>query len=201
MHLMEKELPPGRPPLVTNIAEDEAGYQTGTRTTNIKSVDFKLYRKQVQGALEPLFNTHPVLQKIRRGEPVNDRELDELRKLVLVQNPNVDIKVLVDFYPQATASLDKILRTLVGMDSQAVAERFTAFAAEHPLTSTQMRFLDLLQSHIRSFGTIEMQQLFEQPFTTINTQGVIGVFPDPEQVLRLKSIVDSFAVKTGSTAP
>lgn len=201
IHLMEKELPPGLPPLVTNIAEDEAGYQTGTRTTNIKSVDFKLYRKQVQGALEPLFNTHPVLQKIRRGEPVNDRELDELRKLVLVQNPNVDIQVLVDFYPQATASLDKILRTLVGMDSQAVAERFTAFAAEHQLTSTQMRFLDLLQSHIRSFGTIEMQQLFEQPFTTINTQGVIGVFPDPEQVLRLKSIVDSFAVKTGSTAP
>ena len=46
-----------------------------------------------------------------------------------------------------------------------------------------------------------MQQLFEQPFTTINTQGVIGVFPDPEQVLRLKSIVDSFAVQTGQAAP
>jgi len=201
MHLMEKDPILDRPPLVTNIAEDEADYQTEARTTNIKSVDFKLYRKQVQGALEPLFNTHPVLQKIRRGEPVNDRELDELRKLVLVQNPNVDIQVLVDFYPQATASLDKILRTLVGMDSQAVAERFTAFAAEHQLTSTQMRFLDLLQSHIRSFGTIEMQQLFEQPFTTIHTQGVIGVFPDKQQVIRLKSIVESFAVATGQAAP
>ncbi|KDM91868.1 DEAD/DEAH box helicase family protein [Photobacterium galatheae] len=201
MHLMGKELAePPRPPVYTNIAEDEAEYRTEIRSTNLKSVDFKLYRKQVQGALEPLFETNPVLVKIRKGEPVTDVEIDELRKLVIVQNPNIDIKVLKDFYPQATAGLDKILRTLVGMDSQAVAERFTDFAAEHHLNSTQMRFLDLLKNHIRDFGTVEMKQLFEQPFTAINSDGVTGVFPNMEQVVALKNIVDSLTVQTGKSA-
>lgn len=197
---MEKTPTPPNSPLVTNIKEDEADYQTGQRKTNIKSVDFKLYRKQVQGVLEPLFNSNPVLQKIRCGQPVADHELDELRKLVLVQNPNVDIKVLTDFYPEASAGLDKILRTLVGMDGEAVAERFTAFAAEHRLSAVQMRFLDLLKNHIRTFGTIEMKQLFEQPFTSVNSQGVSGVFPDMAQVMALKSIVDGFTVNTGKAA-
>ncbi|MFM5018702.1 DEAD/DEAH box helicase family protein [Aeromonas veronii] len=201
MHLMEKTPTPSSPPLVTNIKEDEGEYQTGQRKTNIKSVDFKLYRKQVQGVLEPLFDSNRVLQKIRRGQPVTDHELDELRKLVLVQNPNVDIKVLTDFYPEASAGLDKILRTLVGMDGEAVAARFTAFAAEHHLSAVQMRFLDLLKNHIRTFGTIEMKQLFEQPFTSVNSQGVAGVFPDMAQVMALKAIVDGFAIETGKAVP
>ncbi|HIF9462351.1 TPA: DEAD/DEAH box helicase family protein [Photobacterium damselae] len=201
MYLIDKgPIEPPTPPVYTNIAEDEAEYRTETRSTNLKSVDFKLYRKLVQGALEPLFETNPVLVKIRKGEPVTDAEIDEIRKLVIVQNPNIDIKVLKDFYPEATAGLDKILRTLVGMDSQAVAERFTAFAAEHHLNSTQMRFLGLLKNHIRDFGTVEMKQLFEQPFTAINSDGVTGVFPNMEQVVALKSIVDSLTVQTGKPA-
>lgn len=200
MHLMEKSVVAPQPPIITNIAEDEADYQSAQRKTNLKSVDFKLYRKQVQGALEPLFSSNPVLQKIRRGQPVNERELDELRKLVLIQNPNVDIKVLSDFYPEASAWLDKILRTLVGMESEAVAERFTAFAAAHRLNATQMRFLDLLKNHVRDFGAIEMKQLFEQPFTSVNSQGVTGVFPDMAQVVALKAIVDGFSVDTGNSS-
>lgn len=201
MHLMDKvPIEQPRPPVYTNIAEDEAECQTGMRSTNLKSVDFKLYRKQVQGALKPLFATNPVLVKIRKGDPVSDREMDELRKLVIVHNPNIDIKVLKDFYPEATAGLDKILRTLVGMDSDAVAMKFTAFASEYHLNSTQMRFLDLLKNHIRDVGTIEMKQLFEQPFTAINSDGVTGVFPQMEQVMALKTIVDSLAVETGKLA-
>lgn len=201
MYLMDKDPVSGPlPPIYTNITEDESDFQISTRSTNLKSVDFKIYRKQIQGVLEPLFETNPVLVKIRKGDLVTDVEIDELRKLIIVQNPNIDIKVLKDFYPEATAGLDKILRTLVGMDSRAVAERFTAFAAEHHLNSTQMRFLDLLKNHIRDFGTVEMKQLFEQPFTAINSDGVTGVFPDMEQVVALKSIVDSFTVQTGKPA-
>ncbi|MGL5292451.1 MAG: type I restriction-modification enzyme R subunit C-terminal domain-containing protein, partial [Aeromonas sp.] len=70
----------------------------------------------------------------------------------------------------------------------------------HRLSAVQMRFLDLLKNHIRTFGTIEMKQLFEQPFTSVNSQGVTGVFPDMAQVMALKAIVDGFAVDTGQAA-
>lgn len=77
-----------------DITEDANLIQTENRKTNIRSIDFKLYRQQVQGALEPLFQQNPVLKKIRNGEPVTQSELDELAKLVLIQNPNVDIRAL-----------------------------------------------------------------------------------------------------------
>ncbi len=200
MHLMEKETPPPEPVVFTDITEDRDQIRREVRETNIRPVDFKLYRQQIQGALEPLFTSSPVLIKIRNGEPVTEQELDELTKLVLIQNPNVDIKVLKDFYPQASAGLDQILRTLVGMDHQAVAERFARFAAAHSLSSQQLRFLDMLKNHIRDFGTIEMKQLFEQPFTRIHGEGVTGVFTDMNQVMAIKDIVDSFSVNTGQPA-
>lgn len=195
MNLMEKTPNTQSPPIYTDIKEKQDEMITTLRPTNITSIDFKLYQKQVQGALEPLFTTNPVLVKIRKGEGVTEAEIDELRKLVMVQNPNIDIKVLKDFYPEATLSLDKILRTLVGMDKDAVAEKFTAFAHMHQLNSTQIRFLDLLKNHIRDCGALEMKQLFEQPFTAINSQGVTGVFPKIEQVTALKNILDSFAIE------
>ena len=68
-----------------DITEDANLIQTETRKTNIRSIDFKLYRQRVQGALEPLFQQNPVLKKIRNGEPVTQAELDELAKLVLIR--------------------------------------------------------------------------------------------------------------------
>ena len=200
MYLMEKVVPPPQPIVYTDITEDRDKIQHEVRETNIRTVDFKLYRQQVQGALEPLFTTNAVLVKIRNGEPVSDQELEELSKLILVQNPNVDIKVLKDFYPEASAGLDQILRTLVGMDSSAVAARFAEFAANNALTSQQLRFLDLLKNHIRDYGAIEMKQLFEQPFTRIHGEGITGVFSDMDQVMAIKTIVDDLSVSLGSPA-
>lgn len=200
MYLMEKVKPPKREIVYTDITEDSNHVKYEVQETNIKSVDFKLYRQQVEGALKPLFTTSPVLIKIRNGEPVTEKELEELSKLVLIQNPNVDIKVLKEFYPEATASLDQILRTLVGMNNNAVAARFAEFAAAHQLTSQQLRFLDMLKNHIRDFGTVEMKQLFEQPFTRIHAEGITGLFPNIDQVIQLKQIVDGFAVNVGKPA-
>ena len=201
MYLMEGDITEPTPdPVELDITEDKSQIQSGQRESKIKSVDFKLYRQQVQGVLEPLFDNNPALIKIRRGEPLKPKELDELVKLVLVQNPNVDLKVLQEFYPDATVSLDHILRTLVGMESSAVADRFASFAAENNLNSQQIRFLDMLKNHIRDYGTIEMAQLFDKPFTQIHGEGITGLFPDMEQVVQIKQIVDSLSVKTGQPA-
>ncbi|MTI12267.1 type I restriction-modification enzyme R subunit C-terminal domain-containing protein, partial [Sansalvadorimonas verongulae] len=110
------------------------------------------------------------------------------------QNPNVDIRTLKEFYPEASASLDQILRTIVGMDGQAVAEKFAGFAAAHNLNSQQIRFLDMLKNHIRDYGTVEMSKLFEQPFTHIHGEGITGVFPDVVQAMAIKEIVESLRV-------
>ncbi|EMM0837340.1 DEAD/DEAH box helicase family protein [Enterobacter ludwigii] len=200
MHLMEKEVIPQVGALTVDVTEDVTQIETGIRKTQVRTVDFRLWRQQVQGALEPLFQQNPVLKKIRHGEPVTPEELDELAKLVLIQNPNIDIRDLKSFFPQATASLDKLLRTIIGMDGHAVAERFALFASANHLNSQQIRFLEMLKNHIRDYGTIEMKQLFEQPFTQIHGEGVTGIFPDMQQIVTLQKIVEELGVVIPSPA-
>ena len=70
------------------------------------------------------------------------------------------------------------------------------FGRMYGLSSQQLRFLSLLKNHVRDYCTIEMRQLFEQPFTHIHNEGVTGVFPDLEQIVQLQKIVEELGVVT-----
>lgn len=184
--------PPPPPTTVLDIREDEAEYRVEHRSTNVRSVDFVIYRKAVQAALEPLFATDPVLQKVRRGEPITPEELDQLNSLLHTRNPNVDLATLREFYPDTAVPLAHILRAIVGLDHQAVDAKFTAFAQSHALTSQQLRFLAMLKDHIRQFGAIAVAQLFDAPFNTLHAEGLGGVFPNQTQLDELVALVRGF---------
>ena len=71
-----------------------------------------------------------MLKKIRNGEQVTETDLAQLSSLVHTQNPSVDLNTLKEFFPESTASLDKILRTIVGMDKNAIEQSFTTFVQQ-----------------------------------------------------------------------
>jgi len=193
MHLAERPtLPPGPGPVFVDIAEDAAEYQVEVRKTNIRSVDATIYRQSVEAALRPLFDSNPVLQKIRDGLPVSDAELDQLNSLIHTNNPSVDLHVLREFYADTAAPLAAILRTIVGMDARAVETRFAQFAQKYRLDSQQLRFLGMLKEQICKSGSIRLDALFEAPFTSIHGEGIGGVFPRDEQLDELTGIIRSF---------
>lgn len=193
MELAERpDLPPPMPTPHLDIHEDEAEYQVNVRPSKIKSVDFGIYRKAVQSALEPLFETDPVLLKLRRGELITPEELDKLNSLLHTRNPDVDLSTLREFYPDTAVQLTQILRGIVGLDHAAVDVRFSAFAQAHALNSQQLRFLALLKDHIRQFGAIAVGQLFDAPFNTVHAEGLGGVFPNPVQLDEVVRLVRAF---------
>jgi type I restriction enzyme, R subunit len=194
IHLAEPPSPPPPPPLVTrlDIREDTADIEVTIRQTRIKSVDYGIYRKAVQSVLEPLFDTDPVLKKIRRGEPVTDEELDRLNSLLHTLNPDVNLATLREFFPDTAVPLAHILRSIVGHDHEAVEARFTAFAQTHALNSQQLRFLALLKEHIRQYGALTPDKLFEAPFTTVHAEGLGGIFPNDKQLDEVVRLVRSF---------
>lgn len=193
IHLAEAPVTPPSP-MVTrlDVREDPGEYRVQERPTHIRSVDFGIYRKAVQAALEPLFETDPVLLKIRRGETVTPEELDRLNSLLHTRNPSVDLQTLREFFPETAVPLGNILRSIVGHDHTVVEQRFTAFAQGHALNSTQLRFLSMLQQHIRQYGALHLGQLFEAPFTTIHAEGLGGVFPNERQLDEVVQLVRSF---------
>ncbi|WP_341679405.1 DEAD/DEAH box helicase family protein [Niveibacterium sp. SC-1] len=192
-HLAEAPvMPPPMPVTVLDVKEDEAEYRVDEIQSKVKSIDARIYQQKVEATLRPLFDSDPVLGKLRRGEPVTEAELDQLNSLVHTHNPDVDLRTLAEFYGDTAVPLAQILRSLIGMDGAAVEARFTAFAQKYPLTSTQLRFLDMLKEHITLSGAIHLAQLFQAPFTRIHDEGITGVFALDGQLDELVGIVRSF---------
>jgi type I restriction enzyme R subunit len=176
MKLAEK--PAKGAPRTYDVTEETDAIRLSRRSSGLAAIDMRQYEAEVNAALRGLFDSDPALQRLRAGEPIAPADLDRLAKLVLVQNPNVDMAVLREFYPDAEA-LAAFFRQAVGVDPDALRARFAEFAAGHPaLSGTQRRFLQMLETHIARHGAISVAQLYEPPFTGIDSAGIEGVFPD-----------------------
>ncbi len=166
--------------------------------TQLKFNDMPGYRQQVQAALLKVFDQNPTLQKIKAGEPVTEADLKALTSLVLTQNPDVDQQILREFFEDTAEPLDQAIRSIIGMDADAVNARFADFIFSHPsLTANQMSFLNLLKNHISRYGAIEIEDLYEPPFTSVHSDGLDGVFMDEKIIDELIEIIASFQPRTG----
>lgn len=198
MHHRQKGGEPLPLPKTIDVADGEVEFSR--RTSNIRSIDMQLYRQLVEETLERLFDTSPALQKIRRGEPVSEKDLTSLSSLVLIQNPDVNLELLKEFFPDSVLPLDFIIRTIVGMEPAAVEKRFAAFARHFAENSRQTHFLRLLKNHIQKYGAITVEKLYEEPFTTIASDGLDGVFVEETQIDELINIIKTFQPQKEATA-
>jgi len=197
IHYREKDGGGGIPPKVVDVSEDTAAIFTTRRSTSLRTVDMKAYKQLVEAELKKHFETNPVLKKIRAGEVVSPGDLQSLVSLVLTQNPHVSLKDLNEFFESTALPLDITIRAIVGLDPEAVKNKFSEFVLSHPsLTAKQTRFLALLQNHIIKFGFITVDRLYEQPFTVVDADGPEGIFERTEDVDELMKIVNLFAPTT-----
>lgn len=192
-HKLKQTGPTSIPPKIVDVAEDAAEYEVQRRSASLRSVDVRAYEKLVEQVLAKHFDTNPTLKKIRAGEAVSEADLRALTSLVLVQNPDVDLNVLQQFYSATAAPLDHIIRSIVGMEPLAVKARFAAFVQQHPsLNSKQIHFLNLLQNHIAKFGNVKLDRLYQDPFTIVDAEGLDGVFTDQRDADALVTVIQSF---------
>jgi len=149
------------------------------------------YRHRVEGVLKEKFRTHPVLTKIRAGHAVTDEELDELARQVLKIDPQIELKHL-PVHINIKGDLHRALRSIIGLDAGTVDAAFTGFMHKHrELTSGQLRFLSMLKAHICANGGLDIDRLYEAPFTTISADGIDGVFSD-ELIDELLDLITRF---------
>lgn len=191
MHHRHKETTTSVPPRTIDLKDGDIEF--AQRKSNIPEVDMSVYKEQVEEALRDLFHENPTLQKIRAGQPVSDDDIKALCSLILTHNPGVDIEVLKEFY---NVPVDQLIRSLIGMDLEFVKKRFIRFVQHYPgLNANQTFFLNLLQNHIAKYGSIELERLYEAPFTSVNSNGLDGVFTDEKQIDDLVDIIRTFQLR------
>jgi len=193
MHHRERGGGQALPPKIVDITEDETGIRFNRRSASMNAVDMKAYQQIVEAEIKKHFETNRTLKKIRSGEPVSEADLQALVSLILTQSPNASRAVLAEFFSATAEPLQFAIRAIIGMDAEAVHEKFAAFARKHPkLTAKQTRFLALLQNHIARYGTITVEKLYEAPFTVVDADGLDGVFEDETEVSDLLQVLRAF---------
>jgi type I restriction enzyme R subunit len=188
-------------PLVVDIQQDPGSVTQGNYEVKLAELGRAAYEGHVRKVLGELFATNPTLQRIERREAVSEADLQALVSLVLTQSPDLDLRDLLDYYPDTAGHLDLAIRSIIGRDATEVEQRFTAFANRHNLSAPQNQFLGLLLNHIRLYGSIRPEKLWEDPFTKLHADGVEGVFRDETQLNELLQLVDAFQTDgpTGDT--
>jgi type I restriction enzyme R subunit len=170
-------------PRILNVAEDPAEYRTEIHKVKLDGLDLAAYRNRVESVLRDLMEKSTALQRIRAGQPVAAVDLDSLVSEVLIMDPDLHLEELLVHYPNKSKSLALAIRQIIGMDAARVNEHFRVFIQKYPsLNANQIRFLELLQSYITRYGAIELEKLWEAPFTTVHAEGIDGVFTDSHQV-------------------
>lgn len=183
-----------REPIILDVKEDESQIEHQRRKvqmSEMSGIDMAAYRNRVNQVLQSIIDQNETLRKIRLGEPVTETDLEDLCSLVLTQEPGLDLHELLEYYQQA-GSLDQAIREIIGMEAEAVRQRFISFVQAHPnLASHQIKFLDLLQNHIAKYGSIKTDELYQPPFTSLHTESLDGLF-EAALADELFEIIDSF---------
>ena len=73
-------------------------------------------------------------------------------------------------------SLVHFVRSLVGMDREAVQAAFSRFLSDESLSARQIRFVELIIDQLTQNGVVEAKALYEAPFSDLHGGGPEALF-------------------------
>ena len=120
---------------------------------------------------------HITINKLRMNRQITKQDLEELERL-LFKSEEVGSRERFEKVFGHQQSLGSFIRSLVGLDREAVTEAFGEFLHGKTYSATQIRFIDQIINYLTQNGTMDPGLLYEPPFTDIHDEGLDGVFGD-----------------------
>lgn len=192
MDFVDGEIVVKQDPLMVDVVDrDQELVESKVVLSELGAHQFKSETRRV---LEELYRENPVLKKIRSNEPVTEAEIDQLCALVLSQNPTIDLKSLLEFFPKYGKNLVYAIRGIVGMDENTVRKQLGGFVTKHNLNARQSHFMELLISQVIKAGGIQRADLWSDPFTSLSSEGIDGVFQDENLVDEILEYIKPFEI-------
>lgn len=176
--------------IVYSMLDDEIGEMSEIAIPSVNSgVNLAQYRKRVESFIKAN-DSHVTIAKLKKGLPLTSSDLSELEKFVFnAQEVESQDKFKECFGTEQT--LPHFIRSLVGLDKQAVQTAFSKYLKGTTYNEKQIRFIEMIIEQLTSLGTLEAGRLYDQPFTNMNPRGVEGIFnlKDADEIF---NIVEEF---------
>ena len=80
-------------------------------------------------------------------------------------------------------SLAHFVRSMVGMDRAAAQEAFSEFLSSRSLTTSQIRFIEMVIDQLTARGVMEPSALYEAPFSSVHAGGPETLFAGKGNVI------------------
>ncbi|MEK5759875.1 DEAD/DEAH box helicase family protein [Acinetobacter variabilis] len=165
--------------IVYSMLDDEIGEATEVDIPVVSSgVNIAQYRKRVESFIKA-HEDHITIAKLKRGLALTPTDLSELERFVF-EAQEVESKEKFEQCFGTDKPLPLFIRSLVGLDRQAVQQAFSKYLQGSTYNEKQIRFIEMIVEHLTIRGTLESSQLYEPPFNQIHYEGIDGVFGDAE---------------------
>lgn len=169
-----------RPIVYTNFKDELLESHAGEVEVPLYTATGALYRRRVTQFIRE-HQDDLVIAKLRANKPLTQTDLKTLEALLIEAGGAESPERLAELYGEHE-SLPRFIRSLVGLDRAAVNEAFASFlgAAGRALTGAQLGFVRQIIDYLTARGTMEVDALYEPPFSDIAADGPEGLFSEPE---------------------
>lgn len=164
----------GKKLIVYTNFEDELGEGAEIELPEIANgLDMVKFRDKARAFLKA-HQDHIALQRLRRGQQLTATDLSELERMLEQAGGT---KAQIQKAAETAHGIGLFIRSLVGLEREAVVAAFSRFISDSHTTPDQIEFIDLIIQELTENGVMESDRLYQSPFIDLNTQGPDGVFP------------------------
>ena len=193
LRALVKLIPKGQKKIVYTDFEDELGDMTAIDLPQVTAgLNMAKFKEKARVFLKE-HESHLSLQRLRRNQSLTPTDLDELEKMLLAAGGS---KTLIDEAKEQSQGLGLFIRSLVGLDREAAMQAFSEFLQGGTASPDQIEFINLIVQELTRNGIMPAERLFQSPFTDVNAQGPLGVFPQA----RVTKIVEVLETIRGRAA-
>ena len=162
---------PPRKLWVTDIEDTLTITETNDDTKITSTGDYTNYKKKVtkflNGNLDNL-----IIYKIKHNQKLNEMEKKDLERIMFEELGN-NSEFVQAF---GNKNVIQVVRNIVGLDSETANSIFSKYINDNRLNSKQIQFVKMLIDYVIKNGTISLQVLTEDPFSSLGA--VSEVFED-----------------------
>ncbi|MDT8309629.1 MAG: type I restriction-modification enzyme R subunit C-terminal domain-containing protein [Bacteroidales bacterium] len=139
------------------------------------------------------YQDHITIRRLKNNEPVSKIDIKALEDILFSDDGPIAKEEYEKLYGELPVGY--LVRSIVGLDRNAVTKVFAELLDKAPLHPDQIAFLNEVIRYLMRNGTMELKVMFDAPFTNIHSSGVAGIFggEDSKKVVELVRAINQNA--------